>query len=100
VQSTWQHTSSYHNAAKDITARFKSIRHGIKKWNSQISNLGKIVENYNFVLGLEDQRPLSNTEANSLERHRYSREDIVWLEIGLSTEGTRRIRHNESGIHE
>jgi hypothetical protein len=36
VMKYWQHTGIYKNAAQDLTARFKSIRQGLKKWSRNL----------------------------------------------------------------
>lgn len=68
VEKHWQHTGIYKNAAQDLTARFKSLRYGIKKWCKTISNLSVTIDNCNYVLammdGLEEQRALSVPEKN------------------------------------
>ena len=76
IKERWQHSGVYKNAAHDISARFKSIRYGLRKWSRHLSQLNKIIDSCNFVLalldGLEDQRHLSLLEKNfrkSLKLH-------------------------------
>ena len=68
VELNWQQTGQYKNPAQDITARFKSLRYGIKKWSKTLSNLSVIIENSSFVLamldGIEEQRVLIRQEKN------------------------------------
>ena len=78
VEKYWQHTGVYKNPAQDITARFKSLRYGLKKWNKSLSKLSVIIENCNYILamldGIEEQRPLSIPEKNfkaALKNHLY-----------------------------
>ena len=54
VETHWQHTGVYKNPAQDLTARFKSLRHGIKKWSKTLSNLNAIIDNCSFILAMID----------------------------------------------
>lgn len=62
----WNSTPFYANAAKTLNSKFKQVRYGLKVWSKELSRLGKLINNSNFVLalldGLEDQRPLSTLE--------------------------------------
>jgi hypothetical protein len=66
VQNHWKNEGVYKNTAQDITARFKSLRQGIKKWSRNLSQLSIIIHNCSYVLalldGLEEQRSLSIIE--------------------------------------
>jgi hypothetical protein len=83
-----------------MTARFKSLRQGIKKWSKHLSQLSVIIGNCSHVLtlldGLEEQRPLSIVERNfriALIKHQiklieaqtlYWRKhaNIIWAKLG------------------
>ena len=96
-----QNSSSYHaNAAKTMSAKFKQVRAGLKIWSKKLSNLSKLIYNYNWVLllldGLEDQRELSRLErafrallkshlATLLEAKRVywkQRNSVRWVKLG------------------
>ena len=88
------------NPAKELTARFKSLRVGLKKWSKNLSKLNKIIEACSYVLaildGLEEQRNLSiqeNNFRNALKKHQLklleakriywkSRAKIKWAQLG------------------
>lgn len=63
----WHSSPYYANAAKSLHAKFKQVRCGLKHWSKELSRLGQLINNANFVIslldGLEDQRPLSGLEA-------------------------------------
>ncbi|XP_071678500.1 uncharacterized protein [Lolium perenne] len=118
VEKHRQHQGHYKNAAQDITARFKSLRHGIKKWSKHLSQLSVIISNCSYVLtlldGLEEKRPLSTVERNfrtALTEHQSKlieaqrlywrkRANIRWAKLGdentklFHTVATRNYRHN------
>ncbi|XP_066379957.1 uncharacterized protein [Miscanthus floridulus] len=54
--------------AKNLTAKLKFVRQGIRKWSEKIYNLQQLIENCSWVLalldGLEEQRNLSQLELN------------------------------------
>jgi hypothetical protein len=68
VQSHWQQARHFTNSAQDLSARMKSLRHGLKNWSKNLSKLNKVIESCSYILaiidGLEDQRTLSIQEAN------------------------------------
>jgi hypothetical protein len=39
VKQHWHHNSIYKIPAQDLTARFKSVRQGLKKWSRNLSKL-------------------------------------------------------------
>jgi hypothetical protein len=118
VEKHWQHQGPYKNAAQVMTAIFKSLRHGIKKWSKHLSQLSVIISNYSYVFTLldrlEEQRPLSIVEKNFrtaltehqsklIEAHRLywrKRANIRWDKLGdentkkFHTVATRNYRHN------
>jgi hypothetical protein len=76
VVSNWHNKGVYKNSAQDITAKFKNLRHGLKKWSKSLSQLNKLIENCCYLVavfdGLEDQRALSVIERNfraALKKH-------------------------------
>lgn len=68
VNLHWNNAPFYANAARNMSAKLKQVRAGLKSWSKNLSKLSKLIYNCNWVLllvdGLEDQRPLS-----ILERH-------------------------------
>jgi hypothetical protein len=118
VEKHWQHQGHYKNATQDMTARFKSLRHGIKKWSKHLPQLSVIISNCIYVLtlldGLEEQRPLSTVERNfrtALTKHQRKlieaqrlywrkRANIRWAKLGdentknFHTVATRNYRHD------
>jgi hypothetical protein len=118
VASNWLNKGLYRNPAQDIAARFKNLRHAIKKWSRNLSQLNKIITNYCNVTavfdGLEDQRPLSIIENNfraALKKHTLNlleakrkywrkRANIRWAKLGdentkfFHAVATRNYRHN------
>lgn len=118
VQKFWQHTGVYKNAAQDVTARFKSLRHGIKIWSKSLSNLSALIDKCSYVLamfdGIEEQRVLSVPERNfrtALKQHTAKlleakrlywkkRANIRWAKLGdentkfFHAIATRNYRHN------
>ena len=68
VLQCWNRNQSLPNSANDITARFKCLRLGLKKWSKNLSKLNTNISACNYVLymmdGIEDQRALSIMEAN------------------------------------
>jgi hypothetical protein len=100
VMKYWQHTGIYKNAAQDLTARFKSVRQGLKKWSRNLSKLNSVIDSCEYILamidGLEDQRVLSTQEKNfrkALKAHLLklleakrlywrSRAKIRWAKLG------------------
>jgi hypothetical protein len=73
VEKAWFNNGLYHNAAQDITARFKSLRYALKKWSKNISKLSRIMDNCSYVLalldGIEEQRILSLMEKKFKKNH-------------------------------
>ena len=83
-----------------MSAKFKQVRAGLKIWSKKLSNLSKLIYNYNWVLllldGLEDQRELSRLErafralvkshlATLLEAKRVywkQRNSVRWVKLG------------------
>jgi hypothetical protein len=63
VQLHWNTSPYFSNVAKTLNAKFRQVRAGLKLWSRDLSKLGKLVTNCNFVLALpdclEDLRPLS-----------------------------------------
>jgi hypothetical protein len=101
-----------------MTARFKSLRQGIKKWSKHLSQLSVIISNCSYLLtllnGLEEQRPLFVVERNfrdALIKHQTKlieaqrlywrkRANIRWAKLGdentqkFHIVDTRNYRHN------
>jgi hypothetical protein len=71
VKLHWDNSPVYANAAKNLSRKLKQVRTGLRKWSKSLSNLNRLIYNYNWVLllldGLEDQRHLSRLE-NSFRR--------------------------------
>jgi hypothetical protein len=67
VELHWKNSPIYGNAARNILAKFKQVRAGLKSWSKSLSNLSKLIHNCNWVLllldGLEEQRALSSLES-------------------------------------
>lgn len=65
VESHWNNNIHYSDSARNIVAKFKSIRRGLKSWSKNLSKLNKTIENCCFYIklldGIEDQRNLSAT---------------------------------------
>jgi hypothetical protein len=58
------------SATKTENAKFRQVRVGLKFWSKELSKLGKLINNCNFLAlldGLEDQRSLSQLE-NAFQR--------------------------------
>jgi hypothetical protein len=122
VDSSWINKGFYKNSAQDITARFKSLRHGIKMWSRNLSKLSSIIQNCSYVLamfdGLEEQRALSIMEHNfwkALRKHLAKlleakriywrkRANIRWAKLGdentkfFHAIGTRNYRQNHIAV--
>jgi hypothetical protein len=74
VSSKWNNAAFISDSGKQITAKFKNLRYGLKKWSKQLSN--QTITNCSYTLtmldGIEDQRQLSIIEKNFrffLENH-------------------------------
>lgn len=67
VDLHWSTSPYFANAAQTLNSKFKQVRKGLKQWSKELSKLGKLINNANFVIaildGLEDQRPLNGPEA-------------------------------------
>lgn len=68
VEQVWSTPVRGPNIAAKITAKFKSLRRALKKWNHHISKLAKLIKNCNEVLAvldkLEEQKQLHIQEHN------------------------------------
>lgn len=68
VQIGWFSANQHHDAAKDITAKFKSLRKTLKDWSHTLSNLKGNIERVkltlDFIKLLEEFRYLSLVEWN------------------------------------
>ena len=68
VSDIWNQPTQESDSAKNITAKFKRLRKGLKIWAKSISNLAAIIKATNKVIHmwdfLEEFRPLSNIELN------------------------------------
>lgn len=65
VDLHWNNSVVFANAARNVSTKLKQVRSGLKKWSKNLSKLGKLIYNCNWVLlldGLEDQKALSNLE--------------------------------------
>src|ERR1041385_638698 len=64
VSDIWNQPTQEPNSAKNITAKFKRLRKGLKIWAKSISNLAAAIKATNEVIHmwdfLEESRPLSN----------------------------------------
>nr|XP_051207333.1 uncharacterized protein LOC127323200 [Lolium perenne] len=118
VTANWYNKGFYRNPAQDVAARFKNLRHALKKWSKNISQLSKVIHNCCYVTavldGLEDQRALSVIERNfrnALKKHTLNlleakrkywrkRANIKWAKLGdentkfFHAIATRNYRHN------
>lgn len=58
VNTHWNNSPFFANAARNLSVKFKQVRAGLKSWSKRISNLSKLIYNSNWVLmmldGLED----------------------------------------------
>lgn len=68
VTNLWQAALYFLQSAKDLNAKLKKVRQGLRVWSKSLSNLGKLIENCSWTLalfdGLEEQRPLCRVEVN------------------------------------
>lgn len=68
VQNSWNYRDTINNAAKDVSARFKCLKQGLKQWSRNLSKLNTMIEKRNYVMtlmdGLEEQIRLSTMELN------------------------------------
>jgi hypothetical protein len=118
VKTHLNHTSHFKNIAQDIVAKFKSLRHGIKKWSEYLTQLSYTINKCSYVLalldGLEEQRALSWVEKifrKALKSHLTKilaakrlywrkRANIRWAKLGNENAklchaiATRNYRHN------
>lgn len=66
VKLHWDTSPSFANAARNLSMKLKQVRASLKAWSKNVSKLGKLIYNCNWVLllmdGLEDQRALSRLE--------------------------------------
>lgn len=66
VSLHWNNAPYYANAARNLSAKLKQVRTGLKSWSKNLFRLSKLIYNSNWVLllvdGLEEQRPLSTLE--------------------------------------
>lgn len=71
VAASWNKSCHAKNSAALICRKLKNLRYDLKAWSKGISRLSVLIQNCNWALteldGLEDQRPLSIPEANSVE---------------------------------
>lgn len=54
VDFHWNSTAYYANAALTLSRKFKQVRAGLKKWSKELSQVGKLINNCNFVLAVLD----------------------------------------------
>jgi hypothetical protein len=45
ISNNWFNNGVYKNPAQDITARFKNVRHALRKWSKNLSQLNKVITN-------------------------------------------------------
>ena len=68
VQEYWNSIIPSGNSTKDITAHFKNLRQGLKRWSRNLSKHNSAITNCRFVLtmldGIEEQRLLTRIESN------------------------------------
>lgn len=68
VLSQWNQAVPATSMARSIYTKFKKLRNALKVWSRGLSNLSQLIANCNEVIlfldGLEDRRPLYNTESN------------------------------------
>lgn len=68
VSLYWNSAPFFANAARNLSAKLKQVRVGLRKWSRSLSNINKLIHNCNWVLslmdGLEEQRPLSRLESS------------------------------------
>jgi hypothetical protein len=68
VQNQWSQTTAMDSATRSISVKFKRLHNALKTWSQGLSNLTLLITNCNKVIlfldGLEDRRPLYNTESN------------------------------------
>jgi hypothetical protein len=50
----WKNSPFYANAARNISAKFKQVRVGLKLWSRSLSQLSKLIFNCNWLLSLMD----------------------------------------------
>jgi hypothetical protein len=58
VSSKWNNAAFISDFARQITAKFKDLGYGLKKWSKQLSNLNQTINNCSYTLtmldGIED----------------------------------------------
>jgi hypothetical protein len=54
ISSKWNNAVYISDSAKQITAKFKDLRYGLKKWSKQLSNLNQTITNCSFTLSMLD----------------------------------------------
>jgi len=64
----WSSSFQHSDAAKNITAKFKHLRHALKQWNQSLSSLKDNIVNVKLILSflsfIEEFRDLSLIEWN------------------------------------
>ena len=68
VANCWNSFFPQQDAAKVLTAKFKSLRNALRNWQSQLSNLKITIENvklvFSFLDSIEEWRDLTLQEWN------------------------------------
>jgi hypothetical protein len=68
ILELWHSASFFLQPAKDLNAKLKKVRQGLRNWSKSLSKLGKLIENCSWTLalldGLEDQPSLCRLERN------------------------------------
>lgn len=100
VEKHWNNTTYFGDSAKNIVAKFKALRKGLKSWSKKFSQLNRTIDNCCFYVklldGIEEQRALSIIERNfrkALIKHTNSlleakrkywriRANIRWAKLG------------------
>ena len=68
VRNIWEQEVHEEDSAKNIAAKFKRLRKGLKNWAKTISNHKQIIQNINYMIlfydVIEEFRDLSTEESN------------------------------------
>jgi hypothetical protein len=68
VQNSWNCPVRANSAAGILTAKFKNLRHDLKRWGKNLSHIKLLIANSNMVIlildKLEEERELSSPEFN------------------------------------
>lgn len=100
VENHWNNSIFFADSAKNISAKFKAVRRGLKRWSKQFSQLNKTIENccyyVKLINGIEDHGLLTDIERRfrkiliiytkklleSIRKYWRIRANIRWAKLG------------------